>query len=193
MYVYLFILICKSRSRRCQTISNYLPIIICRSTAMDPLDQLIYFLENESDGSEDAGDNDEQLAANVNEVTREERPTPMAVSPRVSPRQRPVQIYRRSSSAARRLLNFQEETHCYFCNTNVATPLLLETHFRSSQLCLTKYQRRFKVRSVDSILIILFKCIYCNVKTSMTTEEHIRSNPQCFDQYKERWNVDNLR
>ena len=161
---------------------------------MDPLDQLIYFLENESDESSDAGDADEQLAANVNGVTREERPTPpLALSPRVSPRQRPVQIYRRSSSAARRLLNFQEESHCYFCNTNVATPLLLETHLRSSQLCLTKYQRRFKVRSVDSILIILFKCIYCNVKTSMTTEEHIRSNPQCFDRYKERWNVDNLR
>ena len=162
---------------------------------MDPLDHLIYFLENESDKSEDASDTDEQLelAANVNEDTREERPTPIIVSPRVSPRQRPVQIYRRSSSAARRLLNFQEKTHCYFCNTNVATPLLLETHLRSSQLCLTKYQRRFKVRSVDSILIILFKCIYCNVKTSMTTEEHIRSNPQCFDQYKERWNVDNLR
>ena len=189
--MYPCILICIFWSRRCQIIkllSYYFQM------QMDPLDQLIYCLENESDESEDAGDTNEQLAANVNEVTREERPTPMAVSPRVSPRQRPVQIYRRSSSAARRLLNFQEETHCYFCNTNVATPLLLEkTHLRSSQLCLTKYQRRFKVRSVDSVLIILFKCIYCNVKTSMTTEEHIRSNPQCFDQYKERWNVDNLR
>ena len=161
---------------------------------MDPLDQLIYFLENESDKSEDAGDADEQLAANVNEVTREERPTPpMAVSPRVSPRQRPVQIYRRSSSAARRLLNFQEETHCYFCNTNVATPLLLETHLRSSQLCLTKYQRRLKVKTVDSILVILFKCIYCNVKTFCSIEEHFRSHPQCLDRYKERWNVDKMR
>ena len=190
MYMYPCILICIFLSRRCQIIkllSYYFQM------QMDPLDQLIYCLENESDESEDAGDTNEQLAANVNEDTLEERLTPMIASPRVSPRLRPVQIYRRSSSAARRLLNFQEETHCYFCNTNVATPLLLETHLRSSQLCLTKYQRRFKVRSVDSILIILFKCIYCNVKTSMTTEEHIRSNPQCFDQYKERWNVDNLR
>ena len=164
---------------------------------MDPLDHLIYFLENESDKSEDASDTDEQLelAANVNEEedTRVERPTPIIGSPRVSPRQRPVQIYRRSSSAARRLLNFQDETHCYFCNTNVATPLLLETHLRSSQFCLTKYQRRLKVKTIDSILVILFKCIYCNIKTFGSTEEHFRSHPQCLDQYKERWNVDNMR
>ena len=144
MYMYPCILICIFWSRRCQIIkllSYYFQM------QMDPLDQLIYCLENESDESEDAGDTNEQLAANVNEDTLEERPTPMIASPRVSPRLRPVQIYRRSSSAARRLLNFQEETHCYFCNTNVATPLLLETHLRSSQLCLTKYQRRLKVKS----------------------------------------------
>ena len=157
---------------------------------MDLLDQLLIELDRDNDQDDELQIESEAVDPDPREDNVQQDITSVIVtSPPVSPRLNPVQIYRRSSSA-RRVLNFKDK-HCFYCNTDVERASL-EAHLRSSNSCLTKYQRRLNVKLIDSILVLSYPCLFCDTKT-VKLKDHLERSSACLDQFKERWNIDRLR
>lgn len=106
------------------------------------------------------------------------------------PRASAVQLYRQSSSAARRLQ--LKATHCLFCNQDV-NRRTFENHLRGSDHCLSLYKRKLHVRSIDSILVHSFYCIFCDSKSKSKFQHHLEQSPGCLESYINKFHVDSMR
>lgn len=102
----------------------------------------------------------------------------------------PVGLYRQSSSAVQRLQ--LKPDHCLFCNTNLNRSNL-ENHLRGSDRCLSLYKRKLNVRSIDSILIHSFYCLFCDVTSNSKFQNHLEQSPNCMENYFNKFQVDSMR
>ena len=152
------------------------------------LDNLLYFLENpdelsdvENVATEDGGHLDETIGPPEDMETQLNET--QSSTPR--PRRSLVRLYRRSSSASQHIL---KNKHCYFCNieTNQSN---FENHLRGSSRCLSLYERKLKVKSIDGVLLSLFPCLFCSNGTTRL-QYHLERHPSCRDKYFQRWGVD---
>lgn len=123
--------------------------------------------------------------------TESDEDTPIATVPS-SPNSRvsAVQLYRQSSSAARRLQ--LKSTHCLFCNQNTSRETL-ENHLRGSERCFSLYKRKLHVRSIDSILVHSFYCLFCDTKSKSKFMYHLEQSPRCLEGYRNKFSVDSMR
>ena len=102
----------------------------------------------------------------------------------------PVQLNRRSSSFIRRLQI--KQNHCLFCHHEV-NRTNFENHLRGSERCLSLYKRKLHVRTIDSILIKSFYCLFCTIKSSSKFQHHLEQNPGCLERYLDKFQVDSMR
>ena len=102
----------------------------------------------------------------------------------------PVQLNRRSSSFIRRLQI--KQNHCLFCHHEV-NRTNFENHLRVSDRCLSLYKRKLHVRSIDSILVKTFYCLFCDIKSSSKFQHHLEQNPGCLECYLDKFQVDTMR
>ncbi len=102
----------------------------------------------------------------------------------------PVGLYRQSSSAVRRMQ--LKPNHCLFCNVNV-NRTNFENHLRGSDRCLSLYKRKLHVRSIDSILIHSFYCLFCEVTSNSKFRNHLEQSPNCLENYFNKFEVDSMR
>ena len=148
----------------------------------DHIDNLIYYLDHPSELSSD----EETIVLRVNETERETIDNVQeSVSEGASASGRLATLYRRSSSISKHI---QKLDHCNFCQATLNSTNL-EQHLRSSNRCLTLYERKLKVTSLDSILVRLLPCLYCDYKGGSKLQFHLQRNVACRQQYFERWNI----
>ena len=149
----------------------------------DHIDNLIYYLDHPSELSSD----EETIVLRVNETQREtiDNVVQESVSEGASASGRLATLYRRSSSISKHI---QKLDHCNFCQATLNSTNL-EQHLRSSNRCLTLYERKLKVTSLDSILVRLLPCLYCDYKGGSKLQFHLQRNVACRQQYFERWNI----
>ena len=148
----------------------------------DHIDNLIYYLDHPSELSSD----EETIVLRVNETERETIDNVQeSVSEGASASGRLATLYRRSSSISKHI---QKLDHCNFCQATLNSSNL-EQHLRSSNRCLTLYERKLKVSSLDSILVRLLPCLYCDYKGGSKLQFHLQRNVACRQQYFERWNI----
>ena len=148
----------------------------------DHIDNLIYYLDHPSELSSD----EETIVLRVNETERETIDNVQeSVSEGASASGRLATLYRRSSSISKHI---QKLDHCNFCQATLNSTNL-EQHLRSSNRCLTLYERKLKVSSLDSILVRLLPCLYCDYKGGSKLQFHLQRNVACRQQYFERWNI----
>ena len=148
----------------------------------DHIDNLIYYLDHPSELSSD----EETIVLRVNETERETIDNVQeSVSEGASASGRLATLYRRSSSISKHI---QKLDHCNFCQATLNSTNL-EQHLRSSNRCLTLYERKLKVKSLDSILVRLLPCLYCDYKGGSKLQFHLQRNVACRQQYFERWNI----
>ena len=148
----------------------------------DHIDNLIYYLDHPSELSSD----EETIVLRVNETERETIDNVQeSVSDGASASGRLATLYRRSSSISKHI---QKLDHCNFCQATLNSTNL-EQHLRSSNRCLTLYERKLKVTSLDSILVRLLPCLYCDYKGGSKLQFHLQRNVACRQQYFERWNI----
>lgn len=102
----------------------------------------------------------------------------------------PVVLNRQSSSAVRRMQ--VKPNHCLFCNANV-NRTNFENHLRGSDGCLSLYKRKLHVRSIDSILIHSFYCLFCEVTSNSKFRNHLEQSPTCMENYFNKFQVDSMR
>ena len=102
----------------------------------------------------------------------------------------PVGLYRQSSSAVRR--SQVKPNHCFFCNVNL-NRTNLENHIRGSDRCLSLYKRKLHVRSIDSILIHSYYCLFCDVESNTKFQNHLEQSPNCLESYFNKFQVDSIR
>ena len=121
----------------------------------------------------------------------DEAPTQtITLSPSPRGRAAPVNLYRQSSSAARRLQ--LKTNHCLFCHENL-NRTNLENHLRGSNRCLTLYKRKLSVRSIESILVHSFYCLFCDSRSRSRFQHHLEQSPSCLTRYRDKFNVDSMR
>ena len=149
----------------------------------DHIDNLIYYLDHPSELSSD----EETIVLRVNETEKEtiDNVVQESVSGGASSSGRLATLYRRSSSISKHI---QKLDHCNFCQATLNSTNL-EQHLRSSNRCLTLYERKLKVSSLDSILVRLLPCLYCDYKGGSKLQFHLQRNVACRQQYFERWNI----
>ena len=101
-----------------------------------------------------------------------------------------VQNYLRSPTARRFL---EKNSHCFFCQININGPDQLENHLRSSDSCASLYKRKCKVRSLESVLLHVFYCLFCNSNGPKKFQYHLELSHTCFEQYCQRYGLGNIR
>ena len=102
----------------------------------------------------------------------------------------PIRLNRRSSSFIRRLQ--LKATHCVFCHQEFNRSNF-ENHLRRSDGCLSLYKRKLNVRSIESILVKSFYCLFCDVESSSKFQHHLEQNPGCLESYLNKFQVDTMR
>ena len=112
--------------------------------------------------------------------------------PSPSPRGRatPVHLYRKSSSAARRLQ--LKPNHCHFCQENLHRSHF-ENHLRGSDRCLSLYKRKLHIRTLDSVLVHSYYCLFCDSNSKSKFQHHLEQSPGCLEKYRNKFNVDSMR
>ena len=149
----------------------------------DHIDDLIYFLEHPSEVSSD----EETLVLRVNEAEQEtiDNVVQEPVSGGAKATGSLATLSRRPSSISKHI---QKLEHCNFCSATL-NATNLEQHLRSSNRCLTLYERKLNVKSLDSLLVRLLPCLYCDYKGESKLQYHLQRNVTCRQQYFERWNI----
>ena len=78
---------------------------------------------------------------------------------------------------------------CLFCQTN-CDHKNFENHLRTSPMCLSRYQRRLSVRTLDSILVHSLYCLFCPSKGPQKLHYHLEQNSSCLNLFCERFDID---
>ena len=78
--------------------------------------------------------------------------------------------------------------NCHFCQTNCDYSTF-ENHLRTSPLCLSKYQRRLSVRTLDSVLVLSLYCLFCPSRGPQKLHYHLEQNLSCLNQFCERFEI----
>ena len=102
-------------------------------------------------------------------------------------RNRNLEAYISSSSARRRIVKGE---HCNYCHRFVQKADL-ENHLIQSEPCGNLYFRKFKVRTMDGLMLKLYQCLFCPTKSKKLLT-HLGSSPNCLDKYSRRFNVDSV-
>ena len=123
----------------------------------EPIDYLLSFLEKETN---DGGDSQQNLsqaegsseAAGDNSCNDRDVPASPVLLPR--------HVKFLSSSSLKKRL--KKTTNCRFCVRFQFNRDQVETHLKQSELCFNLYARQFRVHSLDSVLVKLYKCMGCS-------------------------------
>ena len=78
--------------------------------------------------------------------------------------------------------------HCQFCQTN-CDYRNFENHLRTSPMCLSRYQRRLSVRTLESVLVLSHYCLFCPSKGPQKLHYHLEQNSSCLNQFCERFEI----
>ena len=92
--------------------------------------------------------------------------------------------YISSSSAKRRAV---KSTNCCFCVQNIDRHSMAE-HLHRNERCMTLYSRKLHVKTVDSVLCLLFECLFCSERAPKLFI-HLEKKEECKLRYMQKFNV----
>ena len=82
-------------------------------------------------------------------------------------------------------------SHCKFCPVECSR-VNLEDHLIQEEECKSKYFEDLKVSKIESVLLLLFGCLFCNEGVARLPP-HFKSSPQCFENYCQKFNADSVK
>ena len=82
-------------------------------------------------------------------------------------------------------------SHCKFCPVECSR-VNLEDHLILEEKCKSRYFEDLKVSKIESVLLLLFGCLFCNEGVARLTP-HFKSSPQCFENYCRKFNADSVK
>lgn len=145
-------------------------------------------LQSDSESESDRQQSQEDLQQHN---VQHDDPQPVLHQPmrvQVQRRQLAVLKYISSSSAKRRIL---KNSNCLFCNREVEK-IDLENHLNGSSTCQTLYFRKLHVKTVSSVLCLLYSCLYCDENFSKLFY-HLEASEHCKQLYCQRFGLNSSR
>lgn len=96
-----------------------------------------------------------------------------------------VRQYITSSSAKRRMV---KSSNCQFCNMEI-NKFDLQNHLENNEVCKILYCRKYRVKEIKSIMVILFNCLFCDQENVRQLAAHLKSNNQCRQRFLQMFNI----
>ena len=90
-----------------------------------------------------------------------------------------------SSSAKKRLV---KDSHCHFCEADCDRETL-QDHLSESERCRTLYLRKCHVNSIDAVMVLNFKCLFCDQTNFQIFYHHLEMFPACRAKYCAKFGV----
>ena len=155
-------------------------------------------VRNEVESFEDSGNRDKQIelipevgddtSLLTQPIPSEEQVSQPSPSKSHVRRASSIQSYISSPSAKR-----FKTSHCHFCKQSIIEADQFELHLRSSDTCSSLYKRKLKVRSIESVLVLTFYCLFCKNGGPKKFPHHLEQSTECFNSYCQRYNVGSIR
>ena len=179
--------------------SDYNPNLDLLLAAIDEMES-----QSETSGSRESQENNRELNNNSSNVNNEDQADQenannfggdnidpadgnVVENNNVSPVQRPALIrqYISSSSAKRRML---KSNHCFYCQVD-CTKQEMKNHLESEEMCKTLYCRKYRVKEIDSVLVTIYNCLFCDEEVRQLAT-HLKKAPPCLLKFLQLFQID---
>ena len=107
-----------------------------------------------------------------------------------SPKRKRVRIDHMTSPEVRRKLIKMD--NCKFCDS-ICDRTTLEAHLQESNLCFQCYLKDCNAQSLETVLVRLFPCLFCDKQGQFKLKIHLEEREDCFANYSERWNTSTVQ
>ena len=90
-----------------------------------------------------------------------------------------------SSSAKKRMV---KDGHCHFCQFDCERQTMHQ-HLSESERCRVLYFRKYHVNSIDAVMVVTYKCLFCEKTDFERLFHHIETYPECQRKYFAKFGV----